>query len=326
MKVLLVNPTFGGVSGSGRHVKLLHDFLRERVNFEIWSGENIGLIDIPKLRSLSFYLRCSLREVPDDVDIIHVHNPKLAGLFDGRRRGVLTIHGSYEEELMAQYGGLARLAIRYIKRNLRKADEITCVDPYTAERTGWKWIPNMVDTEQIERIHPLSKDRRLLWIGRDDPVKNHLLFREVAKIVYDKHGVKSLALGIPEGRYPSANWISYRKVEWKEVIGHLKSAYALLITSKIEGLPSTVLEAWASRCPVISAPLPSLIRVNEIYGEVIKISDSHSPKELYELVAEILEERPDDMIERAHKIAKERFDARIVSSQYYKVYEVLLQS
>jgi len=154
LKILLINSTYGGVSGSGRHVKLLHEFLKDKLDFEIWSLHTIGYIDIPKFRSLSFYIRCKLRKVPSDVDLIHVHNPKFIGLLDRKLPSILTIHGSYQQELATQYGTLINPLIKYIERRLKSVNVITCVDPYTAEKMNWRWIPNMIDTEAVEKISP----------------------------------------------------------------------------------------------------------------------------------------------------------------------------
>jgi len=134
-----------------------------------------------------------------------------------------------------------------------------------------------------------------------------------------------MALGIRKGRYPSEEWINYDRVEWERVISYLKNAYALVITSKVEGLPSTLLEAWAAKCPVVSVPLPSLKKLDEICGDVLKLANSYSPEDLYRMVAEVVEKKPTDMIKRAYAVVKEKFDASIVSSQYYTIYELLLK-
>ena len=324
LKVLLVNSTFGGISGSGKHVQLLYDFLKDKVDFEVWNINTVGCIDIPKLKNLSFYIRCKFKRIPDDIDIIHVHNCKFAGVFKKDKVNVLTIHGSYENELLLQYGFLVKPVIWYIQRNLKKADVITCVDPYTAERTGWVWIPNMIDIASVDRIRPV-KDSRLLWIGRDDPVKNLSLFKKLAEAIYRDYGVRSLALGIPEGRYEKRLWIDYKRVKWSEVIAYLKSAYLLVITSKVEGLPSTLLEAWASRCPVVSTPIPSLVKLNDLYGDVICVADSFSFEDVYRSVSSVVEERPHSMIERAYKVVSDNFDAKRVTQRYLDLYECLLR-
>jgi hypothetical protein len=55
--VLLINPTFGGASGSGQHVKQLYEALSGRVNFEIWDATRVGFLNLPMLRSASLLLQ-----------------------------------------------------------------------------------------------------------------------------------------------------------------------------------------------------------------------------------------------------------------------------
>jgi len=324
MRVLLVNPTFGGVSGSGRHVGLLYKTLRDEVDFELWSGKTVGYIDVKMLKTISFYLRCKFKKIPDDIDIIHIHNSKLVGVFKEDKVNVLTIHGSYQEEMLFQYGLLVKPVLWYIERGLKKADVVTCVDPYTAERMGWMWIPNMIDVASIDEIPEADDEPRLLWVGRDDPVKNHELFREIARHAYEKFGVKSLALGIPRGRYRENDWIRYEKVSWSKVISYMKKAYALVITSRVEGFPTIILEAWASRCPVISAPIPSIIKLNEILGQVVEVVDEYDPEEFLLSIKSLLNEDPEKLVARCRSIVEKRFDAKVVSRMYFELYRRLL--
>jgi len=324
MRVLLVNPTFGGVSGSGRHVELLYKALKDEVDFELWTGRTVGYIDIRKLRTISFYLRCRLKRIPDDIDLIHIHNSKLVGVFRDDKVNILTVHGSYQEEMVFQYGFLVKPVLWYIGRGLRKANAITCVDPYTAEKTGWMWIPNMIDVASIDEIPEADEEPRLLWVGRDDPVKNHDLFREIAKRAYEKFGVKSLALGIPRGRYREYDWIRYERVSWDKVISYMKRAYALVITSKVEGFPTIVLEAWASGCPIISAPIPSIIKLNEVLGQVVQVVDNYDPENFLLMIKDLLEEGFESLVARCRSIVEKMFDARIVSRMYLELYRRLL--
>ena len=324
MKVLLINPTFGGVSGSGRHVKLLYERLKDKVEFEVWNVKNIGFINLPKLKTISFYLKCKLKKIPDDVDIIHVHNSKLAGIIPESKASILTIHGSYEEELEIQYGSLIAPVKWYIKRNLRNANAITCVDPYTADRMNWIWIPNMVDLESIKTIKRVEGEPKLVWIGRDDPVKNHELFRLIAKEAYKRFNVKSLVLGIRRGKYREHEWINYERVPWEMVISHLKNSYALVVTSKIEGLPSTILEAWASECPVIAPPIKSLSMLNKLFGEVIKLTENYEVESFLRYIKLAIDGKLVQIIKKSKEVVSSKFDSRVVSEEYLSLYHEIL--
>jgi len=154
MKVLLVNSTFGGVSGSGQHVKMIVEELGGKVDFELWNVNSIGYLNFPKLRSISFYMLCKLKNVPKDVDIVHVHNPKFSGLFQDSFKNMLTIHGDYKVELLKEYGYLAKPIIAYINSQIRRADLITTVSPLWAKLNDWLWVPNMIKLSEVTKIEP----------------------------------------------------------------------------------------------------------------------------------------------------------------------------
>lgn len=320
LKVLLDNSTFGGVSGSGRHVKYLVKALRGRVEFELWNVRSVGYLDVPKLRSLSFYLNCKRKQIPKDTDIVHVHNPKFAGLFNSGYANVLTVHGDYERELKIEYGRISKIITWYINVHVRNADIITTVSPYWAKIRGWLWIPNMIDIREIRNAEPAS-ERYVLFVGRDDPVKDYPLFKRIAEIAYAKLGLKSLALGV---RRHNTRYLKHNIVDWRKVISYMKSAHALIITSKQEGFPTVVLEAWASKCPVISRlipPLKSLAKVNP--GTILFYRDV---KEAYEKIKKLSEDDilRSNIVKRGAKAVRS-YDVPIVAEKYFKLYSILLK-
>jgi len=319
VRVLIINSTYGGVSGSGRHVQQLVEALRDRVKFELWNINTVGCLDFPKLRSISFYLKCKMKGCPDDIDVIHIHNPKFAGLCREGHVNVLTIHGDYKTELKLKYGRLAKPVILYIDRQVRKANVITTVSPYWAKLRGWRWIPNMIDLRKVEKIPP-SAESYILFVGRDDPIKNYPLFRELAKRAYKELGVKSLALGPLK---ENTEYLKHNRVPWKQVVSYMKSAYALVITSKQEGFPTTILEAWASGCPVVAHNIPPLVALaEECPGSMLLFNNAGGAlKALKSLGENYVRE---NLVKKAREHVK-RFDVRVVAEQYYRLYRGLVE-
>ena len=317
ISVLLVNATFGRLaSGSGQHVYMLWKHLKDRVDFEVWSAESVGYIDFPKLRSISFLLKAKTRKVPKGVDVIHVHNPKFIALFAKGKRNVLTIHGDYEVELRLKYGPLAKPIICYIDEGLRRADAVTTVSPYWSKLRSWIWIPNMVELSEIEKVPP-SGEECLLFVGRDDPVKNYQLFRSIAEEAYKALGLKSLVLGTLRR---DTIFLRHAKTPWEVVISHMKSATALVITSKQEGLPTVLLEAWASGCPVLAYDIPPLRYLNEMYGTPLMFN---TVREAVGMLSRLLEVR-EELVRRGLEAVK-NFDAPKVAQQYYDLYKRLVE-
>ena len=317
INVLLVNSTFGRLaSGSGQHVYMLWKHLKDKVNFEVWNVESVGYIDIPKLKSISFLLKAKRKKIPKDIDIIHIHNPKFAALFREGKKNVLTMHGDYKVELEVQYGPLAKPIIHYIDENLKRANIITTVSPYWSKLRGWVWIPNMVELSEIGKISP-SGEEYVLFVGRDDPVKNYPLFRNIAEETYKTLGLKSLALGIVRG---DTEFLRHAKVPWEVVISYMKSAVVLVITSKQEGLPTVLLEAWASGCPVLAYDIPPMRCLNDMYGTPLIFNNA---RELVEMISK-LSETKEELVKRGLEAVK-NFDVPKVVEQYYDLYRNLIE-
>jgi len=312
MKVLLVNATFGGVSGSGRHAYLLWKHLKHLVDFDLLSLRTVGYVDIPKLRSPSFYLLAKLRR--KSADILHIHNPKFAGLIERDTPSIVTIHGDHRFELTLKYGRIVRPIIAYIDRCLERADVITCVSPYWAKERNWYWIPNMIDLSEVQKIRPAG-DSYLLFVGRDDPIKDYPFFHRIALNVWRELGVKSLSLGVVRR---NTEYLKHDRVSWRRVIAYMKSAVALVITSKQEGMPTTMLEAWGSKCPIIARDIPPLEWFSKTYGTPLLF---RTVDEAVDLVEKCMRKT---FREQQAKIGLEtvsQFDAPKVANQYYKLYE-----
>ncbi|MFQ5428961.1 MAG: glycosyltransferase [Phycisphaerae bacterium] len=133
-------------------------------------------------------------------------------------------------------------------------------------------IPNGLDIAAIDAAAParrgeLGVDEQvplIVWAGRLDPVKNLETFVRVIERVRAQRDVRALVLGDGPARPAierlAADLRLQRVVQffgWSEnVVGCLKSADVLLFPSWTEGSPNVVLEAMASRCPVVASAVP----------------------------------------------------------------------
>jgi len=314
--VLLINPTFGGASGSGQHVKQLYEALSGKVNFEIWDAARVGFLNLPMLRSASFYFRCLMRKVPSGVDVIHIHQPKLAGLFREGYGKLLTVHGDHETELRILYGPISEPIIWYVNREMRKADAITTVSPYWAKIRGWTWVPNMIDLRWADSIAPAGADDFILFVGRDSPAKDYPMFKRIAELTFKELGVKSVALGPLR---EDTEFLIHRRVPRENVVAMMKRARALVITSRQEGMPSTILEAWASKCPVIARDIPPLrALLDEVPDSMLLFGGEGEALEHIRRVGETASR--ESLVNAVRERVKE-FDSRRVSEIYHRIYE-----
>ena len=303
MKVVMVNGTYGGVSGSGRAVKILSEELVEN-GFEIYlcTNKTVGYINIPKLKSLSFAI-LARSKLNSEYDIVHVHNPKFSIATRKEFSNVLTIHGDYIIEFSLLYGRIfSKVFDQWFKRQIGKFRAITCVSPYWSKLRGWHYIPNGLNLEQIKEIQP-AKDRYVLFVGRKDKIKGYDLFEEAMK-------------KLP---YPYKMLGVYEKVPWKQVIAYMKSAYCLVLPSKQEGMPYVILEAWASGCPVIATDLPTLRSFGE--GAIYFLKERTVECIKYAVEDVIKNEDLAEKLRREGLNKAKAFDIKIVAKQFIKIYE-----
>lgn len=294
MKVALVNGTFGGISGSGRHVFNLHNYLKEKCEFTVYDLKTVGFINFPKLKSISFYNK--LKKIKIDADIIHIHNPKFGGIIKNPSSSILTIHGDFVTEFEKKYGLLGKKMSNQIKKIIKNFEIITTVNPYWAKENDWLYIPNGISLKEIEPIKP-SQKKYVLFVGRKDKIKGYDIFKKISN----------------ELPFPSKMLFNY---PWKEVISHMKSAYCLVMPSKSEGFPTVILEAWACGCPVITSDIPPLRALSE---KAICFSEPNV-KNFTEIIHQIITDKHGKTISDYGLEEVKKYDWEIVSRQYYNLY------
>lgn len=309
MKVLMVNGTYGGVSGSGRAVKLLSEqLIRRGHNVSLCTNQTIGFVNIPKLKSLSFtVLALAKLKQKFDCDVVHVHNPKFSVIAKNGFPNVLTIHGDYLFELDLMYGNvISRLFHRWFSSSqMKKFRRITCVSPYWSRIRGWNYVPNGLNLEEIGDITP-SNERYVLFVGRKNVIKGYDLFERAVRQLHLPYKM----LGV------------YERVPWQQVISYMKSAYCLVLPSMQEGLPYVILEAWASGCPVIATDLPSLRSFGEGAIYFLRRRDVDSIRFAIRVMVE-----DSGVAEKLSKAGKQRvkdFDIKKVTEQYIDIYKKCL--
>lgn len=299
MKVALINAKYGGVSGSGRHVYNLHRYLKDHVEFEIFDTKKVGFLNIPKLKSFTFYQ--NLKRLKISADIIHIHNPKFAGISVDPKKSILTIHGDYATELMKKYGIIGESFSNYIKKNVEKFQFITTVNPYWAELRNWRYIPNGISLKGVEEVKK-SKNKFILFVGRKDKIKGYEIFEKMAK-----------SLSIPTKMLFNE--------PWKEVISHLKSAYCLVMPSQVEGFPTVILEAWASGCPVIASDIQELRAISK---QSICFSE-RNVKSFTESIHKVIDDGFGKTLAENGLEEVKNFDWKIIAEKYYSLYKEVLE-
>lgn len=253
---------------------------------------------MPMLKSISFLIGLFFKKFL--ADIVNLHSPKLSPLIIKHPRTITTIHGGMDE-FKLKYGEVGGIISSILVSIINNSQIVTTVMKTEAERCGWLWIPNMTDVATIDEI-PAYKESYVLFIGRNDPIKNYYLFRKIV----DHLNIKHKAFGVEE------------VVDWRTIISYMKSAKCLFITSKWEGMPSILLEAWAAGCPVIASEIEAFLPFRDAL-----LLCKPELKEMLNGYQRLDEFR--DKIVRNGRRYSELFDYKKVVKKYIDLYEYLLK-
>lgn len=174
-------------------------------------------------------------------------------------------------------GSKLRECIVWILKPLRNIDIVFSKDILKYfYKSRYKVIPNGIKVDKYDLN--LSKNNKFTFvaIGRLETVKNHKFLIEIANELKDKFEFEIHIVGNGYLKEELENLIQkYSLKKYVKLLGLrndipelLNQSYCLLMPSLWEGLPIVILEAGASRLPIISTPvgsIPSLLNDTNSY-------------------------------------------------------------
>lgn len=162
-----------------------------------------------------------------------------------------------------------RRVLLFVSKIFRKKDII-----FSSNSKKWYLknsvaIPNGVDTSRFDdSVKKLNDPFVFLFLGRLTEPKNPLFLIELVKRLKNAGKENFVIHVVGDGGYREALEQAIAKEDFSDYIrlfGHqndvpkyLKDANCLIITSLWEGMPVSIIEAGASRLPVISTPVGSI--------------------------------------------------------------------
>jgi len=260
---------------------------------------------------------------------------------------VYTVHGSGIEALERMYGKGIKSRILYLfevflQRKLRYDVEIT-VDRRFLRYDNVNnpiYIPNGVDIEKFNRVNvPKSRMAKILFVGRIHPQKGlRYLVEAISKI--KKEFERNMAAVVIVGR--STEWTNEEKMirtlikKWslekyfifkgklpeKELLKEYKSSTLFVLPSLFEGMPLTLLEAWASSLPVIATRVgenPYLIK-HRYNGWLVEPGNADELAETLKEVLNTPKQKLKIVGERGYKIVKRVYTWDRVAENTLKIY------
>lgn len=286
-----------------------------------------------------------------DHDVLHLH-----GIWQLQSRSVsrwkratgkpvmISPRGMLDPWALANSGWKKKLVGAWFEnRNLREADcmhALNASEAASMRAFGLKGpiatIPNATDLPQIEPRSPKSGTKTLLFLGRIHPKKGLSELIEawagasgtigdkwhLAIAGWDDGGhLDALRQQIAEaGVGDSVSILGPAFGEEKDRL--LRSADAFILPSYSEGLPMSVLEAWAYRLPVL---MTAECNLPEGFSESAALEITTDPVELAEaLVSGLLHSDLAPMGNRGRALVEARFSWQHVARQHLEVYRWLI--
>lgn len=338
LRILIISPTEKGIGGIAQHVQGLSNFLKQnRHKVEILSSENTFTLPIKGLKNPSFMVSAFFKtKLKKGNDIVHAHNlPAALPMKNASGKKVLTIHGIYSEQIDILHGKTTgKLSNSYEKDALTWADAITVItkeayDYYT--KLGFKvhHVPNAIDLLSL----PQKKDRRyekqIIFAGRLSKEKGILTLLDVVKEIPQDLHMLILGSGPEENKVkeiaksqPNLHFLGYQKKE--KTIELIQGSDILIQPSRVEGLSSTILEAMASKTPIIATNIGGNKEILEHNKTGILVESD--TRKIVEAIDDLLsnKQKVESIREEAFKEVQ-KYDWSRVGNLYLNIYESLLQ-
>ena len=320
--VVVADIWFPHVGGGQIHVKNLKSKLKECFghNISVYAPRHNNLL-YRIIWSLISPIHISFNCRHKKFDLIHSHG-YLSGV-TGKILSILlklpvvhTVHGSNSLDLN-QTSIKARIE-SIILTKINYSTIITVSNDFKKYQTSTKkvvYIPNGINIAKFDQIKDRKSKRiKILWIGRSDRVKGLDLFNSAMDIV--KNSIKILNIeAIVDGRLSQT-----------EIIKKYKSSHVFVLSSRSEGQPLTILEAWAAKTPVVATNVggvASLVK-NQINGMLV---EPENPNSLAKAIIKILSSKTlaDNLVKNGYNKVTSEHQWSDIANKTNSVYHQIIK-
>jgi len=345
VRLLLASPRVSGIGGVAQHVSKLRSMLEARgFTVDVVSVENTPHVPVKGLYNPSFALFSALKTLLRSLegrryDVAHGHNvPSWPAIRVARAEArVLTQHGVYSQQIGLLHGRLLGELSRWFERKaVGSVDAVTCVSRSTCEFYRSRgvnaiYIPNAVDLREMPSEGLRMYDRQVVYVGRLSREKGFDALLEAAEMLNPDVHLVIVGSGVGEleeraralsQRLRNFHYLGYKPRE--EALKLIKGSDLLVLPSRVEGMPTVLLEAMALKTPILASRIPGVLDVvDDTCAVLIEPGD---PKGLADAINRCVIEYPRSFIEEAFRRVVEEFSWDRVAQEYVRLYERLLGS
>ena len=313
MKILFISPTFSGAGGIGAHAFRLSQKLSQE-------GYDIELMDVPhipikNLKNPSFSVFGTLKALSNSktYDVVHAWNVPSAFIMKHikAKKKILSVHGIYSQQVKMLHSKLTGSIIGSKESEVLDWADVLTTDSKSVQleykkKLGkdFEYIPAPLDPKRFTNIPDVKKNQKqVVYLGRDSFEKGIDILEKIESNI--------------DG---SVKYCT--SLEWHKAMEVLKSAQVLVLPSRIESVPQSILEAFYLKIPVIATNVGGVHELVSNNKTGLLVTPNNS-KELLEKINYLLNdiELCNRLANNAYEFVMKNFSWEVLLPKYVKLYE-----
>ena len=313
MKILFISPTFSGAGGIGAHAFRLSQKLSQE-------GYDIELMDVPhipikNLKNPSFSVFGTLKALSNSktYDVVHAWNVPSAFIMKHikAKKKILSVHGIYSQQVKMLHSKLTGSIIGSKESEVLDWADVLTTDSKSVQleykkKLGkdFEYIPAPLDPKRFTDIPDVKKiQKQVVYLGRDSFEKGIDILKKIEPNI--------------DG---SVKYCT--SLEWHNAMEVLKSSQVLVLPSRIESVPQSILEAFYLKIPVIATDVGGVHEIISNNKTGLLVTPNNS-KELLENINYLLNDIDlcNRLANNAHEFVMKNFSWEVLLPKYLKLYE-----
>ena len=313
MKILFISPTFSGAGGIGPHASRLAQKLGQE-------GHDVELMDVPhipikNLKNPSFSIFGTFKALANSktYDVVHAWNVPSAFIMKHikAKKKILSVHGVYSQQVKMLHSKLTSNIVTSKENQVLDYADVLTTDSKTVQLEykkklgkNFEYIPAPLDPKRFVDIPDMKKNlKQVVYLGRDSFEKGIDILKKIEPNI-------------------DGNVKYCTSLEWHKAMEILKSSQILVLPSRIESVPQSILEAFYLKIPVIATDVGGVHELVSDDKTGLLVTPNNS-KELLEKVNYLLSdiELCNRLANNAHEFVLKNFSWEVLLPKYIELYE-----